>query len=200
MLIGVDFDNTIVCYDNVFYGVAVEKGLIPPSVEPTKEGVKDYLRTIDREPVWTELQGYVYGPMIRDAEPFKGVKNFFMRCKEESVRALIISHKTRKPFAGPEYDLHKYALRWIESKFFNETGLRREDVFLETTKEEKRDRIVKEGCTHFIDDLPEFFSESNLPGSVSKILFNPRRRLYTIDDVVSLSSWEEITKFIFGER
>ena len=29
MLIGVDFDNTIVCYDGLFHRVAVEQGLIP---------------------------------------------------------------------------------------------------------------------------------------------------------------------------
>jgi len=29
MRIGVDFDNTVICYDKVFHAAAVEKGLIP---------------------------------------------------------------------------------------------------------------------------------------------------------------------------
>ena len=37
MRIGVDFDNTIVCYDTLFHRLAVEEGLIPPDIPPRKE-------------------------------------------------------------------------------------------------------------------------------------------------------------------
>jgi hypothetical protein len=30
MRIGLDFDNTIICYDAVFASAAVERGLLPP--------------------------------------------------------------------------------------------------------------------------------------------------------------------------
>jgi len=64
MLVGLDFDNTIVRYDQLFHRLAVERGLIPPGVSATKQSVRDYLRAADREVDWTELQGIAYGPRI----------------------------------------------------------------------------------------------------------------------------------------
>src|SRR5262249_22819241 len=60
MLIGVDFDNTIVCYDELFHRVAVEQGLIPSTVPATKGEVRRDLEGRGLGDVWTELQGYVY--------------------------------------------------------------------------------------------------------------------------------------------
>ena len=54
MRIGVDFDNTIVCYDRLFHRLARERGLIPETVPQTKGAVRDYLRSIDREDDWTK--------------------------------------------------------------------------------------------------------------------------------------------------
>ena len=96
MLVGVDFDNTIVCYDQIFYKIALEEGLIPAEVPVSKSGVRDYLRQKDRENDWTELQGYVYGTCMQDAPPFPGVVEFFTRCKEDKIKVYIISHKTRR--------------------------------------------------------------------------------------------------------
>ena len=53
MRIGIDFDNTIVSYDELFHKVAVEQALV--SNMQIKLAVRDYLRKIDNEPVWTEL-------------------------------------------------------------------------------------------------------------------------------------------------
>jgi hypothetical protein len=36
-------------------------------------------------------------------------------------------------------------------------------VFLEPTKADKLTRIATLGCTHFIDDLPEFLSDPGFP-------------------------------------
>ena len=43
-MIGIDFDNTIVCYDDVFARVAVELGLVPPKVATSKTAIRDHLR------------------------------------------------------------------------------------------------------------------------------------------------------------
>ncbi len=72
MLVGVDFDNTIVCYDRLFHKAALEKGLIPPELPASKGQVRDYMRANGAEDAWTELQGYVYGPRMLDAAPFAG--------------------------------------------------------------------------------------------------------------------------------
>ena len=61
MIVGVDFDTTIVGSDQLFHRVAVEQGLVPTATEPTKSAVRDQLRNTGQEDAWTELQGYVYG-------------------------------------------------------------------------------------------------------------------------------------------
>ena len=56
MLIGLDFDNTIVCYDRLFHRLAVERELIPPALTLSKQAVRDFLDRVGGT-VWTELQG-----------------------------------------------------------------------------------------------------------------------------------------------
>jgi len=176
MRIGVDFDNTIVCYDEVFHRVACEQGLIPESVPVNKGAVRDYLRKAGRESEWTEMQGYVYGVRMRDAQPFPGVLEFFRRTRAAGIPICIISHKTRHPYKGPQYDLHAAALGWLElNGFFDpkRIGLARNDVYFELTLSAKLGRIAAAGCTHFIDDLPELLAEPEFPTKVSALLFDP---------------------------
>jgi len=174
--IGVDFDNTIVCYDEVFHRVARELDLIPVTVRVNKGAVRDHLRKIGREDDWTEMQGYVYGERMRDAQPFPGVLDFFRRMIDQQVPICIISHKTRHPYKGPKYDLHAAAVDWLELQgFFDPVriGLSRSDVHFELTLAAKLERIGAAGCTHFIDDLPELLSEPAFPKRVERLLFDP---------------------------
>ena len=67
MIVGIDFDNTIVCYDDIFHREALDRELIPAATPARKEAVRDYLRQQDKEDLWIELQGYVYGPGITSA-------------------------------------------------------------------------------------------------------------------------------------
>ena len=61
MRIGIDFDNTIACYDGVFHAAALERGLIPADLGRDKNSVRDHLNGAGRKDDFTELQGYVYG-------------------------------------------------------------------------------------------------------------------------------------------
>ena len=132
MIIGIDFDNTIVNYDNVFAEAATEKNMLPEHSLKTKESVKQMLLRQGRETDWTKLQGYVYGTKMDDAGSYRGVEDFIDKCFELGWETIVISHKTRYPFIGPQYDLHAAALQWIKS-----TGLKLSDVFFETTRENK---------------------------------------------------------------
>jgi hypothetical protein len=49
-----------------------------------------------------------------------------------------------------------------------------DQVFFEVTKQEKVNRIVTLGCSHYIDDLPEILEM--LPDPVQPILFAPAGR------------------------
>ena len=196
MRIGVDFDNTIVCCDPLFHRAALEKKLIPSTVGVGKSDVRNYLRRVGQEPAWTELQGYVYGDLLREAQPFPGVLDFFAACVKRNVPVAIVSHKTKNPFLGEPHDLHKTALDWLAAQgFFTNVGLPRDAVYLELTKEAKLQRIAALSCTHFIDDLPEFLAEPAFPLNVSRILFNPNNAAPG-NGVVGISSWSQIKNHI----
>lgn len=198
MIVGVDFDNTIVCYDHVFYRGALEKGLIPSSIPRAKNEIRNYLRDNGHENAWIELQGFVYGACMNEAEPFPGVIDFFQKCHNQGITIYIISHKTRFPYSGTQYDLHAVAMDWItnhELYYMNETHLSGK-VFLEPTKEEKTKRIKIQKCTHFIDDLPEFLSEPAFPRGVHRILFDPHH-LHTDANTDSwVSSWSTLLEWL----
>ncbi len=199
MVIGVDFDNTIVCYDELFHRVAIERGLIPEDLEPVKEQVRDYLRCMDREDEWTVMQGYVYGVRIHEAAPYPGVKEFFSECRRSGVDLCIVSHKTRYPYAGPAYDLHKAACDWLETKGFTGSenhGLPSDRVFFELTKQEKLERISTAGCTHFIDDLPEFLLEPSFPTEVKRILFDPAGKSANRQPFPVATSWRHLLEML----
>jgi len=200
MLVGVDFDNTVVCYDGVFHKVSVERGLIPEKLPASKGQVRDYLRQQGEEDTWIELQGYVYGARMLDATPFPGVLEFFSRCRDCSIQVCIISHRTRYPFMGPRYDLHRAAREWVEHYgFYGQTGLSSEYVHFELTKQEKVARIGQEGCDVFIDDLPEFLIESSFPAGVRRILFDPNNRYPTEDRFERVTSWQQMLQFVINE-
>jgi hypothetical protein len=198
---GIDFDNTIVCYDGLFHRVALEKGLITPEITETKDSVRNYLRVCGMEDAWTELQGYVYGARMEEAEPFPCVEDFFRTAVSKGIQVYIISHKTRYPFRGPNYDLHDAALNWLDSRGFfakKGIGISRENVFFETTKEDKLRRIEDMDCSYFIDDLPEFLMEDAFPRKTKRVLFAPSlpaNASMLSDEVVVLRSWDEISKY-----
>ena len=199
MRIGIDFDNTIVCYDRLFHAVALEKGLIPPELPPSKGKIRDYLRQARREDDWTEMQGYVYGPRMAEAEPFRGVLEFLVACLEKEIDICIISHKTRYPYRGHKYDLHASALDWLAKQGVFDAeriGLPRDRAFFELTKRDKLRRIDSTACTHFVDDLPEFLGEDEFPRGVRRMLFDPNGIHGDETRFARFSSWEEIEAFM----
>ena len=199
MRLGIDFDNTIVCYDGLFHRVALEGGWIPADLPANKSDVRNHLRQIGREDVWTEMQGRVYGPRLTEASPFPGVLEFFKACRLASIPVCIISHKTKTPFAGEPYDLHQAALDWLTAQgFFDPAGigLPRSQVFLELTKQAKLQRIAACECTHFIDDLPEFLAEASFPPRTMRILFDPNRLYGPEIPFTRLHAWSEADAFL----
>ena len=203
MIIGVDFDNTIVRYDEVFRRLAVEKGLVPASLSASKKAVRDYLRNQGQEDIWTELQGYAYGPGMQLAQPFPGVLSFFARCRQLGIPVFIISHRTQYPYLGKQYDLHQAARDWLAAYGFHDPariGLPADRVYLELTKLDKLARIAAVGCSHFIDDLPEFLAEPEFPGCVEKILFDPNALHPSCAAVRRADSWEAIAMLMFPEE
>ena len=173
-LLGLDFDNTLVRYDKLFHQVALEKSLIEESLPADKTAIRDYLRNQGQDEQFTLLQGEVYGLRILEAEPAEGMLNALAKLHQRGIPMLLVSHKTRTPYKGPAYDLHQAAWNWLEKyEFFSPNGLnwKRKQVFFEDSKHAKVARIKEEGCTHYIDDLPEILEM--LPAEINKILYAP---------------------------
>ena len=200
MVIGVDFDNTIVCYDPLFHRVAVERGLIPASLPARKNDVRDFLRAQQREEEWTQLQGYVYGARMGEAQPFPGVLEFFTRCVHKRITVHIISHKTRTAVVGPAYDLQRTAQEWLATQGFldpHRTGLSTAHVHFGETRQEKILHIREAGCTHFIDDLEETFREPGFPHHVVQILFGQHEPPHGLPGVAALADWAQVSRYVF---
>ena len=189
MYIGVDFDNTIVSYDELFWRAATEQGLMVEETPHTKLAIRDGLRAQGGEAAWIALQARVYGPLIREAPIFAGVLEFFATCSTLGVPTVIISHKTR--VAGDAvYDLHQAARSWLTAQ-----GLGVPAHF-EVTRAAKLKRIELEGCTHFIDDLPEVLADPGFPAGVEPILFDPFVQHGVSAQFKHMTSWVEMQDLV----
>ena len=201
LCIGVDLDNTIVSYDGLFHQLASEAGLVPVGFPRHKDAIRDEIRLRPEGNVtWTRLQALAYGPYMRSATVFPGAIRFFERCHRSGYQLQIVSHKTETAWLdGGQVYLREAALRWLESHGFLSTlGLSKENVFFETTRQEKVSRISTLGCTHFIDDLPEVFAEDHFPSQTQRFLFSPHPRCSPHSSVQLVESWEDLGRHFFG--
>ncbi|HEY3696500.1 hypothetical protein [Phenylobacterium sp.] len=197
MRIGLDFDNTIACYDGVFHAAAVERGMIPAEgVATDKASVRDYLRSLGRDADFTELQGYVYGPGMKHVGLFDGVERALSELCAAGHDLFIISHKTRVPFAGPPYDLHRHAHAFLAARRWADSCFGNSRVFFEPTKEEKVARVRALACEVFIDDLPEILALEGYPPGLRKILFDPEGRY--VGPLESCRDWRTIAATLLG--
>ena len=198
MRIGIDFDNTVACYNGVFHAAALERGLIPADLPNDRQSVRDFLRAQGRDADFTVLQGYVYGARMDLVTLYPG----FVETLQELVAAghilYLVSHKTQQAIAGPPYDLHSAARGFLEARKLIGTanGLRPENVFFELTKEDKVTRALALGCEVFIDDLPEILEMSAVRDHMRAILFDPEghfeRQQGAVDSIEHYASWREI--------
>lgn len=195
MHIGLDFDNTIVSYDSLFHKVALEGGWITNEVSVSKISVRDHLRFIGQESVWTEMQGYVYGARMDEAAAYPGVLECLTWAREQSIPVSIVSHKTQFPFLGKQYDLHLAARRWIDLHLTDEAGplVIPGCIYFEITKELKVKKIAEIGCTVYVDDLPEILLAAGFPERTNKILFDPDSH-HLGEDLPRVSHWNDVRK------
>ncbi|MDE3060294.1 MAG: haloacid dehalogenase-like hydrolase, partial [Pseudomonadota bacterium] len=169
MRIGLDFDNTIVSYDALFHRVALENGHIPADLPVSKNAVRDHLRAQDKEHLWTEMQGHVYGARMQEAAMFPNAPEVIAQLRDAGHALFIISHKTRRPYLGPAYDLHGAAQEWIAAHL---PLIPESSVFFHEKKEEKIGRIRSLACEAFLDDLPEILLHEAFPPQTKRYLFS----------------------------
>ncbi len=204
LIIGVDFDNTVVNYDKVLYKTAVEWGLISSEIIRNKKNVRNYVRQLPNGEIkWRELQAFVYGKGMVVATLFEGVMDFFHACKNAGISFYVVSHKTKySTLVKNGVNLREMALTWMErnSFFDKDVGLSKDRVFFESTQEEKINRVKQLGCTHFIDDLEEVFLHELFPNYIENILFVSSRKYSPSSHWKTFASWREINEYFFESK
>jgi len=200
MLIGIDFDNTIVSYDELFYRQALEAGLIDAELSRTKSAVRAQVQSRHGDLAWQRLQGQVYGPRMLDARMIEGSREFVQRCFRRGIPVRIVSHKTEYGhFDQTRTKLREVALQWLDQNGFfcpETTGLTREMVFFEATREGKLARIAELGCSHFIDDLPEVLLAEDFAAGIRRLLLAPDGENHP--QLTCCRSWREIDRALFA--
>ena len=206
-MLGIDFDNTIINYDEIMYTLALNVGLIDSKIRKNKKEIKDAIRKRGGDLRWQEIQAQSYGKEIAQAVLNPGVWDFLMACKQQHVLLSIISHKTLvSNLVQHKVNLREAALSWMEKQgFFSNggIGLEKDQIYFESSREEKINCIKKIGCNYFIDDLEEVFTEPSFPKTVKKILYIPHPEAlpknYFLRDVTFFFSWQEIRQFFIKE-
>jgi hypothetical protein len=200
--IGIDFDNTIIAYDQVFCAAAKLGGLIDADFVGGKQAVRDSIRLLpDGELTWQRLQGQVYGKGISGATLLPGVDAFLRRCREESCSVAIVSHKTEYGHYDPErVNLREAARQWMTAQGLldGDFGIPSANVFFEGTRAEKLARIAALSCTHFVDDLEEVFLDPAFPPKVERILLSGQEALKSRFPYVVCATWRDIEDRIFA--
>ena len=190
--LGLDFDNTIVNYGNLFGNLAFSKKLITSKILKDKESVKNFMILKGKEEDWTKLQGEVYGKEILKAKPYAFFKKSLSGIDSDKVNKLIISHKTLYPIKGKKYNLHNTATKWlIKNNIYNKYKyFQKENIFFEETFKKKINRIKKMQCDIYVDDLKSVLME--LPKSINKILFDPYFIETKSTNYKIIRSWNEL--------
>lgn len=202
-LIGIDLDNTVVIYDDLFYSLACEQGLIAPGVKKNKTVVRDLIRGLpEGEFKWQELQGVVYGEQMHRACLADGFDCFVESSRAKGLGLVIVSHKTEfGHFAEKRINLREAALDFMRKKGFFDSagfGFSEHEVFFESSRQEKINRLCELHCECFIDDLIELFEEASFPQGVRKILYAPHGCKKVDPTIKMCSHWGEITESVLS--
>ena len=199
MHLGIDLDNTVISYDEVFLFGALELKLVPIGWEGSRLQVRDYVRhQKDGDIAWQRLQGKVYGKWLHLAKLFPGVYRFLWRCKYRNIVVDIVSHKTEYGHLDDEkISLRKSALDFlIEHEVLSmssESLINKIDFF--SRKEEKLEHISKKQFDWFIDDLPEIVEHDEFPRKTKTFGFDPTGASgFRFTNTVK--SWAEIENYV----
>ncbi|ABK43579.1 conserved hypothetical protein [Magnetococcus marinus MC-1] len=178
MRIGIDFDNTLICYDALF--VQAAQPWLPaqcPAEGWHKGTIRDHIRQLPQgELTWQRLQAQVYAHRLQQAPPKAGAWLALQRFSQHQFALVIVSHKSQYARQDPQrIDLRQGALTWLtRHQFFTLPGLTPQQVYFEATRDEKIARIAQLECDFFIDDLYEVLTHPGFPATTQGVLLAPQ--------------------------
>ena len=204
--IGIDLDNTILKYDEVFYSLALERSWIDQECLYDKDAVKKELakktdRTKESENRWQQLQAWAYGIHIDKALIFDGFVEFIEHARQLNYQLFIVSHKTEFSNYDPTVSLRSNAMKTLNQRgFFKPVnggglGFGQQDIFFASTLDEKIQKIRELNLTHFIDDLPKVIDHPEFPVQTKGMQFISGSNLGT-NRTPAFRSWGDIQEFI----
>ena len=193
MRIGIDLDNTLISYDSIFFKTALSKGLINQNFPKSKVAIRDYLRKINKDNTFTELQAEIYGPLLIKAEIFDGVIETLTQLSYKN-KLYIVSHKTQYPYSGQKYNLRLFADEWLKKHCLHSDCKNSPitKIFYEDNIENKIQRIIDLNCDLFIDDLPKILNL--IPEKINRLLFDPNR--HDSNNFISFCNWTNASNLI----
>lgn len=194
MRIGIDFDNTIISYDDIFRQSAAQRGIDISQIKPNKTALRDHIRTLpDGEITWQKMQAEVYGKKIVDAHLFDGFKEFIQHCRANNIETFIVSHKTEFAAQDPTTNLRKHARKWMQDHgFFDDLAFLPHQIYFESTRTKKIKRIIDLRCTHIIDDLIEVLTDAQLPKNIQKLWFSQNPKTTSTATITQCQTWSQI--------
>ena len=175
MIVGLDFDNTIVSYEDSIEVLCEEVGLPISKGLNKKESLKESSIKVGGDQYWTFLQGELYGPKMEFAKPFENCFDALSAMPYE-IKFIILSHRSPKPYGGQEYNLTEYAEAWINKNVPRSLLNRIEHIEFFESKKDKILAIQRWAPAVFIDDLTSIFLDPLFPLNVSPVLFDPCSR------------------------
>ena len=192
--IGIDFDNTIAIYSDVFRKVALKNKLIAKNWFGTKAELRKKIIFEKNVEVWKKLQGQVYGAYMHNASPSKYLNEFILKAQILESKIFIVSHKTEfGHYDEKKIKLRDEAIRWIKKKGY----LKNIKIFFENSIPEKIERINSLKLDYFIDDLEIILNHKLISKKTKKILF-----CENINNSVSKKgyNWLQIKDLIFDNN
>jgi hypothetical protein len=195
-LIGLDFDNTLADYTDLFRREAAAGGLDAADLDKTQ--IRDALRARgpDGELEWQRLQARVYGPGLVHAPMMPGAAEFLALCTETATAVAVVSHKSRFAAQDPGgTDLREAARAWLGRHC---GGIAAERVFFEGERSAKLKRIASLGCTHFIDDLPEVLTDPDFPRGVVRLWLADCPGRICPPGIAAAGPWPRLSREVFG--
>lgn len=196
MLIGIDLDNTVVCYEQAIVCLIDELFNFPPEVPRSKLGLRDYLRLEGRESEWTAFQGELYGPGMRYAKPYACAIETIRHLSANGHRFVIVSHRSLRPYAGAPHDLHQAARQWAAHWLVAPGLFVDDDIHLLQTRDAKVSTIAQLGCLVFVDDLPEVLEAPGFPSETRGVLFEPEDVTRSYSGQYRISAWKQLPELV----
>ena len=142
MRIGIDFDNTIAIYDNIFLNFLKKFNIESELFSNPKDQLKKHLfKDPNGIKKWNKIQGQVYGKDVRKAKIALGFFNFIKLANHFKYEIFIISHKTKfGHFDKSKVNLRDMAILWMDRNSFfdlDALSIKKNNIFFCSSRKEK---------------------------------------------------------------